>query len=134
VTSPQGLAERALQRGDDSEGCVAVADDTTVVHVRWAANALTTNGSARSRRLTVMCVAGSSVGAASPSGVLADASLQDLPSLSHFRLIENPVELPGRAIEVGLTERTQPCGHGDDSTWMAMPPPREGFHGSPESM
>jgi predicted Zn-dependent protease len=78
VTTPQQLAERVVELGADCDGCVAIADETTAVHVRWAGAALTTNGSARSRRLTVICIAGSSAGAASRSGVLDDASLKDL--------------------------------------------------------
>jgi predicted Zn-dependent protease len=76
--SPQELALTALRLAADCDDCVAIAEDSSTVHVRWAADSLTTNGAARSRRFTVVCVRGPSAGVASHSGALDDSSLEDL--------------------------------------------------------
>jgi predicted Zn-dependent protease len=72
---PQDTIERALAaaRSDD---CIVIADETSTANLRWAGNTLTTNGVARSRRLTVIAVdrhaGGAAVGVVSRSGVLDD--------------------------------------------------------------
>lgn len=74
---PQALAERALELASGSEGCVVVADETAGTHVRFARSALTANGVAHARRLTVVCVEGSSAGVASSAGTFDDAALRE---------------------------------------------------------
>jgi predicted Zn-dependent protease len=54
----------ALSRADD---CVVVLRESSAVNLRWANNTLTTNGSARTRHLTVISVIGQSVGTRSAS-------------------------------------------------------------------
>jgi predicted Zn-dependent protease len=72
---PQDTIERALAaaRCDD---CIVIADETSTANLRWAGNTLTTNGVARSRRLTVIAVdrhaGGAAVGVVSRSGVRDD--------------------------------------------------------------
>jgi predicted Zn-dependent protease len=72
---PQDSIERALAaaRGDD---CIVIADETSTANLRWAGNTLTTNGVARSRRLTVIAIdrhaGGAAVGVVSRSGVRDD--------------------------------------------------------------
>ncbi len=72
---PQNTVERALAaaRCDD---CVVIAEETSTANLRWAGNTLTTNGVARSRRLTVIAIdrhaGGEAVGVVSRSGVRDD--------------------------------------------------------------
>jgi predicted Zn-dependent protease len=74
VTS-QELVERALERSR-TEGCVALAQESTTANLRWANNTLTTNGLARTRDLTVIALVaggeGVSAGVVSRSGVTLD--------------------------------------------------------------
>lgn len=65
---PQEMVERALElsRSDD---CVVIADETSTANLRFAGNTLTTNGVARSARLTVISIAGSGVGVVSRAAV-----------------------------------------------------------------
>jgi hypothetical protein len=73
--TPQETVERALAaaRCDD---CIVIADETSQANLRWAANSLTTNGVARSRRLTVIAITrgagGPQAGVVSRAGVRAD--------------------------------------------------------------
>jgi len=62
------MVERALElsRSDD---CVVIADETSTANLRFAGNTLTTNGVARSARLTVISIAGSGVGVVSRAAV-----------------------------------------------------------------
>ncbi|NGO70256.1 metallopeptidase TldD-related protein, partial [Streptomyces boncukensis] len=53
VDQAHELVERALELSR-TDGCVVIADEESSVHLRWAGNALTTNGVARGRRLTVI--------------------------------------------------------------------------------
>jgi predicted Zn-dependent protease len=76
--SPQQMAELAL-RAARLDDCIVIAEQTSSAHLRWAANSLTTNGVARSRRLTVIAVRrgpdGVSAGVVSRAGVrLADVA------------------------------------------------------------
>jgi predicted Zn-dependent protease len=78
--TPQELVERALQRSR-SDGCIALAQESTTANLRWANNTLTTNGVARTRDLTVIAVVagadGASAGVVSRSGVTLDG-VQDM--------------------------------------------------------
>ncbi|MGH3322354.1 MAG: TldD/PmbA family protein, partial [Streptosporangiaceae bacterium] len=73
--TPQEAVERtlALSRSDD---CVVIADETSTANLRFADNTLTTNGTARDRRLTVVAIrrgaSGASVGVVSRSGDITD--------------------------------------------------------------
>ncbi|MEV5410647.1 metallopeptidase TldD-related protein [Thermopolyspora sp. NPDC052614] len=68
---PQEMVERALElsRSDD---CVVIADETSTANLRFAGNTLTTNGVARSSRLTVISIAGPGVGVVSRAAVRDD--------------------------------------------------------------
>ena len=73
--TPQESVERALElsRSDD---CIVIADESSSANLRWAGNTLTTNGVARSRRLTVIAFQhtadGVAVGVVSRAGVGPD--------------------------------------------------------------
>jgi predicted Zn-dependent protease len=72
---PQDTIERALAaaRSDD---CIVIADETSTANLRWAGNTLTTDGAARTRRLTVIAIDrradGAAVGVVSRSGIRDD--------------------------------------------------------------
>lgn len=73
--TPQETVERALALSNADE-CIVIADEESTANLRWAGNTLTTNGEMRSRRLTVVAVAGGSAGTAagvvSRSGITPD--------------------------------------------------------------
>ncbi len=72
---PQDIVEQALSASAAGD-CVVIADETSTANLRWAGNTLTTNGVARSRRLTVIAIdrraAGAAVGVVSRAGVRDD--------------------------------------------------------------
>lgn len=74
MTTPQQVAERALEAASGADGCVAIVDENESVHLRWAGNSPVGNGAERSRRLTVVALAGGAVGVASHVGPLLDAA------------------------------------------------------------
>jgi predicted Zn-dependent protease len=72
---PHEIVERALELSR-ADGCVVVADEHSTANLRWAGNALTTNGVTRGRTLTVIAVVdgkeGTASGVVSRSAVTAD--------------------------------------------------------------
>ncbi|MCA1712732.1 MAG: TldD/PmbA family protein [Actinobacteria bacterium] len=62
------VVERALGLSR-ADGCVVIVRESSSVDLRWANNTLTTNGSGRSRSVTVISVMGESVGVRSASVV-----------------------------------------------------------------
>lgn len=81
MSGSQELVERALA-ASKVDGCVVIASDTTEANLRWAGNTLTTNGVARSRTVTVVSVAGASVGVVSRQGVHAVDQVLELVEAS----------------------------------------------------
>lgn len=75
VLSAQDAVERALA-ASTGDGCVVIAEEDSSANLRWASNALTTNGVTRSRRITVIATVdggkGTAVGALTRSGLTAD--------------------------------------------------------------
>lgn len=69
--SPQEMVERALKLST-SDGCIVLADEGSTANLRFAGNTLTTNGVARSARLTVIAIEGDRVGVVSRAAVRAD--------------------------------------------------------------
>ncbi|GAA1239237.1 hypothetical protein GCM10009665_32180 [Kitasatospora nipponensis] len=65
---PHELVERALELSR-TDGCVVLVDEQSSANLRWAGNALTTNGVTRGRRLTVVATLDGAEGTA--SGVVA---------------------------------------------------------------
>ena len=51
--TPQEMVERALELST-TDGCVVLVDEESTANLRFAGNTLTTNGVARSSRLTVI--------------------------------------------------------------------------------
>ena len=64
MSSPSELVERALELSR-TDGCVVIADEESDANLRWAGNALTTNGVTRGRTLTVIATVDGSEGTAS---------------------------------------------------------------------
>ncbi|WP_333769526.1 metallopeptidase TldD-related protein [Streptomyces sp. IBSBF 2435] len=64
TTKPHELVERALELSA-ADGCVVIADEESSANLRWAGNALTTNGVTRGRTLTVIATVDGGQGAAS---------------------------------------------------------------------
>ncbi|MFV8186579.1 metallopeptidase TldD-related protein [Streptomyces sp. AF1B] len=72
---PHEVVERALALST-ADGCVVIADEHSTANLRWAGNALTTNGVTRGRTLTVIATVdgkeGTASGVVSRSAVTAD--------------------------------------------------------------
>ncbi|WPW18534.1 metallopeptidase TldD-related protein [Streptomyces sp. HNS054] len=75
TTKPHEIVERALELSR-SDGCVVIADEHSSANLRWAGNALTTNGVTRGRTLTVVATVdgaqGTASGVVSRSAVIVD--------------------------------------------------------------
>nr|WSZ95346.1 metallopeptidase TldD-related protein [Streptomyces sp. NBC_00857] len=74
-SKPYEIVERALELST-ADGCVVIADELSSANLRWAGNALTTNGVTRGRTLTVVATVdgarGTASGVVSRSAVTAD--------------------------------------------------------------
>ncbi|CAM5711089.1 metallopeptidase TldD-related protein [Streptomyces purpurascens] len=74
-SKPHEVVERALELSR-ADGCVVIADEQSTANLRWAGNALTTNGVTRGRTLTVVATVdgkeGTASGVVSRSAVTAD--------------------------------------------------------------
>ncbi|MEV6109427.1 TldD/PmbA family protein [Streptomyces sp. NPDC051940] len=75
AVKPHEIVERALELSR-ADGCVVIADEQSTANLRWAGNALTTNGVTRGRTLTVIATvdgaSGTASGVVSRSAVTAD--------------------------------------------------------------
>ncbi|MCN9244577.1 TldD/PmbA family protein [Streptomyces sp. RY43-2] len=75
TNKPHEIVERALELSR-ADGCVVIADERSSANLRWAGNALTTNGVTRGRTLTVIATVdgkeGTASGVVSRSAVTAD--------------------------------------------------------------
>jgi predicted Zn-dependent protease len=72
VSKPHEWVERALDLST-ADGCVVIAAEHSSVNLRWAGNALTTNGVTRGRELTVIATVGGARGTA--AGVVSRAAV-----------------------------------------------------------
>ncbi|MBZ4019717.1 metallopeptidase TldD-related protein [Streptomyces purpurogeneiscleroticus] len=72
TSAPHEVVERALALSR-ADGCVVIADETASANLRWAGNALTTNGVTRGRALTVIATVDGKEGTA--SGVVSRAAV-----------------------------------------------------------
>ncbi|MEU3944731.1 metallopeptidase TldD-related protein [Streptomyces sp. NPDC029526] len=74
-SKPHEIVERALALSR-ADGCVVIADERSTANLRWAGNALTTNGVTRGRTLTVVATVdgreGTASGVVSRSAVTAE--------------------------------------------------------------
>ncbi|HEY1174936.1 MAG TPA: DNA gyrase modulator, partial [Phytomonospora sp.] len=72
VAKPGELVERALELSR-ADGCVVIAEETSTANLRWAGNALTTNGVTRGRSVTVVATVDGKEGTA--SGVVSRSAV-----------------------------------------------------------
>ncbi|MET7700615.1 MULTISPECIES: metallopeptidase TldD-related protein [unclassified Streptomyces] len=72
TNKPHEVVERALELSR-ADGCVVIADEQSTANLRWAGNALTTNGVTRGRTLTVIATVDGREGTA--SGVVSRAAV-----------------------------------------------------------
>lgn len=70
--APQEIVERCLELSS-TEGMVVLVDESSTANLRWANNALTTNGVMRAREVTVIATVGAGTGVA--SGVIARSAV-----------------------------------------------------------
>ncbi|GGO81185.1 TldD/PmbA family protein [Wenjunlia tyrosinilytica] len=107
TTAPHETVERALKLSR-ADGCVVIADEDSTANLRWAGNALTTNGVTRGRTLTVISTVdgarGTASGVVSRSAVTAD-ELESLVRASE-----------AAARETGPAEDAQPLVSGVPSS------------------
>ncbi|SMF82090.1 metallopeptidase TldD-related protein [Streptomyces sp. Amel2xC10] len=72
TSKPHEVVERALELSR-ADGCVVIADEQSSANLRWAGNALTTNGVTRGRTLTVIATVDGKEGTA--SGVVSRSAV-----------------------------------------------------------
>ncbi|WP_425246602.1 metallopeptidase TldD-related protein [Streptomyces sp. NEAU-NA10] len=72
TNKPHEVVEQALELSQ-ADGCVVIADEQSTANLRWAGNALTTNGVTRTRTLTVIATVDGKEGTA--SGVVSRAAV-----------------------------------------------------------
>ncbi|AZM63042.1 MULTISPECIES: TldD/PmbA family protein [unclassified Streptomyces] len=72
TNKPHEIVERALELSR-ADGCVVIADEESSANLRWAGNALTTNGVTRGRTLTVIAMVDGARGTA--SGVVSRSAV-----------------------------------------------------------
>ncbi|WP_418956300.1 metallopeptidase TldD-related protein [Streptomyces tritici] len=80
ITKPYEIVERALELSR-ADGCVVVADEESSANLRWAGNALTTNGVTRGRTLTVVATVDGAQGTASGVVSRSAVTVDDLEPL-----------------------------------------------------
>ncbi|MFD7401076.1 metallopeptidase TldD-related protein [Streptomyces sp. NPDC059866] len=72
TSKPHEIVERVLELSR-ADGCVVIADEQSTANLRWAGNALTTNGVTRGRTLTVIATVDGKEGTA--SGVVSRSAV-----------------------------------------------------------
>ncbi|NKI41165.1 metallopeptidase TldD-related protein [Streptomyces physcomitrii] len=114
--TPHETVERALTLSR-ADGCVVIADETSSANLRWAGNALTTNGVTRGRTLTVIATVDGAEGTA--SGVVSRSAVtgEDLEALVRA------AEAAARA--AGPAEDAQPLVEGTPASPDFAEPPAE---------
>ncbi|RKN03919.1 metallopeptidase TldD-related protein [Streptomyces radicis] len=98
--APHEIVERALELSR-ADGAVVIVEETSTAHLRWAANALTTNGVTRGRRVTVIATVngaeGTAAGVVGGTAVGADA-LEPLVRAAEEAARQSPSAEDARAL------------------------------------
>ncbi|MFJ1810717.1 MULTISPECIES: metallopeptidase TldD-related protein [unclassified Streptomyces] len=102
---PHEIVERALELSR-ADGCVVIADEQSTANLRWAGNALTTNGVTRGRTLTVIATVDGKEGTA--SGVVSRAAV----TADELESLVRAAEAAARG--AGPAEDAQPLVRGVD--------------------
>ncbi|GGV11119.1 peptidase [Kitasatospora herbaricolor] len=113
---PHELVERALGLSR-ADGCLVIADEESTANLRWAGNALTTNGVTRGRRLTVISTVDGGQGTA--SGVVA----REAVTLDEVESLVRASEAAAR--DAGPAEDAQPLVADRPSSADFTAPPAE---------
>ncbi|MFF3603598.1 metallopeptidase TldD-related protein [Streptomyces sp. NPDC002463] len=103
VSKPYEIVERALELSR-ADGCVVIADEESSANLRWAGNALTTNGVTRGRTLTVIATVDGAQGTA--SGVVSRSAV----TVADLEPLVRAAEAAARA--AGPAEDAQPLVEG----------------------
>ncbi|MEU2231770.1 metallopeptidase TldD-related protein [Streptomyces vietnamensis] len=103
VSKPYEIVERALELSR-ADGCVVIADEESSANLRWASNALTTNGVTRGRTLTVIATVDGAQGTA--SGVVSRSAV----TVDDLEPLVRAAEAAARA--AGPAEDAQPLVEG----------------------
>ncbi|MFE5632536.1 metallopeptidase TldD-related protein [Streptomyces sp. NPDC056463] len=106
-TKPHEIVDRALELSR-ADGCVVIADEESSANLRWAGNALTTNGVTRGRTLTVVATVDGAQGTASGVVSRSAVTVDDLEPL--VRAAEEAARAAGPA------EDAQPLVEGVDAS------------------
>ncbi|MFI9743666.1 metallopeptidase TldD-related protein [Streptomyces sp. NPDC052494] len=116
VSKPYEIVERALELSR-ADGCVVIADEESSANLRWAGNALTTNGVTRGRTLTVIATVDGAQGTA--SGVVSRSAV----TVDDLEPLVRAAEAAARA--AGPAEDAQPLVEGVHSSPGFMDAPAE---------
>ncbi|MFF9375269.1 metallopeptidase TldD-related protein [Streptomyces griseoluteus] len=113
-SKPYEIVERALALSR-ADGCVVIADEESSANLRWAGNALTTNGVTRGRTLTVIATVDGQQGTA--SGVVSRSAV----TAAELEPLVRAAEAAARA--AGPAEDAQPLVSGvpDSSDFRDAP-------------
>ncbi|MGW2471125.1 metallopeptidase TldD-related protein [Streptomyces bauhiniae] len=103
TSKPYEIVERALALSR-ADGCVVIADEESSANLRWAGNALTTNGVTRGRTLTVIATVAGQQGTA--SGVVSRSAV----TAAELEPLVRAAEAAARA--AGPAEDAQPLVSG----------------------
>ncbi|MET9800084.1 metallopeptidase TldD-related protein [Streptomyces sp. NPDC006368] len=107
VAKPYEIVERALELSR-ADGCVVIADEQSSANLRWAGNALTTNGVTRGRTLTVVATVDGAEGTA--SGVVSRSAV----TVDELEPLVRAAEAAARA--AGPAEDAQPLVSGGEAS------------------
>ena len=99
AAAPHEIVERALALSR-TDGCVVIADEESTANLRWAGNALTTNGVTRGRTLTVIATVDGREGTA--AGVVS----REAVTVGELESLVRAAEAAAR--EAGPAEDAQP--------------------------
>ncbi|MGK5533037.1 metallopeptidase TldD-related protein [Streptomyces sp. URMC 129] len=100
--APHEIVERALALSR-ADATVVIVEEESTANLRWAANALTTNGVTRGRRVTVIAVDGASSGVVSRTAVTA-AELGPLVRAAEEAARQSPPAEDARPLVGGVPE------------------------------
>ncbi|MGW0736132.1 metallopeptidase TldD-related protein [Streptomyces sp. NPDC002851] len=116
TSKPHEIVERALELSR-ADGCVVIADEESTANLRWAGNALTTNGVTRGRTLTVIATVDGKEGTA--SGVVSRSAV----TADELESVVRAAEEAARA--AGPAEDAQPLVTGAEPSADFTEPPAE---------
>ncbi|SDN78201.1 metallopeptidase TldD-related protein [Actinacidiphila guanduensis] len=115
-SKPHEIVERALSLSR-ADGCVVIADEESSANLRWAGNALTTNGVTRGRTLTVIATVDGAEGTA--SGVVSRSAV----TAEELEPLIRAAEAAAR--DAGPAEDAQPLATGTPASAAFTEPPAE---------